>query len=49
MKVSSRVLLAANLTGLLLWGYAFSKPTPNDVVVRIAQLDIESISPSPNP
>jgi len=44
MKVSSRLLLAANVAGLLFWGYAFSKPTPNDVVVRIAQLDIDPAS-----
>ena len=41
MKVSSRLLLAANLAGLLFWGYAFSKSTPNDVVVRMAQLEID--------
>ena len=41
MKVLSRVLLAANVAGLLFWGYAYSKPTPNDVVVRIAQLEID--------
>lgn len=41
MKVSSRVLLAANAAGLLFWGYAFSKSTSNDVVVRIAQLEID--------
>jgi quinol monooxygenase YgiN len=41
MKVSSRLLLAANLAGLLFWGYALSKPTPNDVVVRVAQLEID--------
>ena len=42
MKVSSRLLLAANVAGLLFWGYTFSKPKPNDVVVRIAQLEIDS-------
>jgi len=42
MKVSSRLLLAANVAGLLFWGYAFSRPKPNDVVVRIAQLEIDS-------
>ena len=41
MKVFSRVLLAANVAGLLFWGYAFSKSTPNDVVVRMAQLEID--------
>ena len=41
MKVSSRLLLAANVAGLLFWGYAFSKSTPNDVTVRIAQLEID--------
>ncbi|HEU5137219.1 MAG TPA: putative quinol monooxygenase [Steroidobacteraceae bacterium] len=41
MRVSSRLLLAANATGLLLWSYAFSKSTPNDVVVRMAQLEID--------
>jgi quinol monooxygenase YgiN len=41
MKVSSRLLLAANLAGLLFWSYALSKPTPNDVVVRMAQLEID--------
>jgi len=35
------VLLAANVAGLLFWGYAFSKSTPNDVVVRMAQLEID--------
>lgn len=41
MKTSSRLLLATNVAGLLFWGYAFSKSTPNDVVVRIAQLEID--------
>jgi quinol monooxygenase YgiN len=41
MKVSSRLFLVANLAGLLFWGYAFSKSTPNDVVVRMAQLEID--------
>ena len=41
MKASSRLLLAANVAGLLFWGYAFSKSTPNDVTVRIAQLEID--------
>ena len=41
MKASSRLLLAANVAGLLFWGYAFSKSTPNDVAVRIAQLEID--------
>jgi len=41
MKVFSRLLLAANVAGLLFWSYAFSKPTPGDVVVRMAQLDID--------
>jgi len=42
MKVSSRLLLAANVAGLLFLGSAFSRPKPNDVVVRIAQLEIDS-------
>jgi quinol monooxygenase YgiN len=41
MKVSSRLLLAAHVAGLLCWGYAYSKALPNDVVVRIAQLEID--------
>lgn len=41
MKVFSRVLLAANVAGLLIWGYAYAKPKPNDVVVRMAQLEID--------
>jgi quinol monooxygenase YgiN len=41
MKAFSRVLLAANVAGLLFWGYAYSKPTANDVVVRMAQLEID--------
>ena len=42
MKGSIRPLLATNVVCLLLLGaYAFSKPTSNDVVVRMAQLDID--------
>jgi quinol monooxygenase YgiN len=41
MKASSRLLLAANAAGLLFWGHAVSKPNPNGVVVRIAQLEID--------
>jgi quinol monooxygenase YgiN len=41
MKLSSPLLLATLLLGLLGWSYALSKPAPADVVVRIAQLDIE--------
>jgi quinol monooxygenase YgiN len=41
MKVFSRLLLAANVAGLLLWSYAFSKQASSDVVVRMAQLDID--------
>ena len=42
MKGSLRFLLAANAVCMLLLGaYAFSRPTSNDVVVRMAQLDID--------
>ena len=40
MNLSSRLLFATFLLGLL-GGYALSKPTPGDVVVRIAQLEID--------
>jgi len=41
MKLSFPLLLATLLLGLLGWGYALSKPASADVVVRIAQLDID--------
>ena len=41
MKYFSRLLMAVLLAGLLCWGYAFSKSKPDDVVVRIAQLEID--------
>jgi quinol monooxygenase YgiN len=41
MKVSSCLLLAASAAGLLFWGYAFSKSRPGNVVVRMAQLEID--------
>ncbi len=41
MKYFSSLLMAVFLAGLLCWSYAFSKSKPNDVVVRIAQLEID--------
>jgi quinol monooxygenase YgiN len=41
MKLCSSLLPATLLFGLLGWGYALSKPTSNEVVVRIAQLEID--------
>jgi len=41
MKTSLRLFLAANAACALFWGYAYSKPTQNGVVVRLAQLEVD--------
>jgi quinol monooxygenase YgiN len=41
MNHLSRLVTAVLLTALFCWGYAFSKSKPNEVVVRIAQLEID--------